>query len=536
MSLVSYTEEKGITVFLYIDDVFWTPLDKIQSSTPDIVRCVATGEKVGDWYPITYNNKVIGVSNREDSILSYLSYISILEREKKTGMTFSRDLFLASMSHEIRTPLNGIVGYSQLLCRDNSLTEDQYRIVSSLNSCCLTLARLINDILDYSKLSSGKVKLNPSNTCVEEMVAQALNTLHTTLENHKVETYLEDKLSRVILDKGKVIQVLINLLSNASKYSPIKSTIVIRSWIKPPHLYISVKDSGIGIDPKETQNLFQAFARLSSSEHKEGVGLGLAICKRLVSLMDGKIEVVSSPKKGSLFTFSCRYTKEDIKESSKNQSGVLIKGKKIVSFTNNLQKRLDLADYGHLRDVKVINVLTLDELDKVVSLYNPDLIVMDKILNDIERSYPYIPLTDDISYLNLDNLLGQKKDHKSLKIDKNLKVLIAEDIEYNRELLVGMLKMLEIKNVKEAEDGLQTVLELSRDKYDLLLLDLKMPKMNGYQVFKYIKDNKISVRVVAVTAAVEEEERCKDVGIPSFLSKPIDISSLKNILLTCERS
>jgi CheY-like chemotaxis protein/two-component sensor histidine kinase len=520
-------QERKITVCPYIDGVFWAVSGRIQPQTPDMTKCVSLKRPVGDWYPIIHDDKVIGISSSSPDITLELSlYIYLLEREKKSGMTFSKDIFLASMSHEIRTPLNGIVGYAQLLQRTEGLTDQQVQLISSLNICCLNLAQLINDILDYSKLSTGKIKLTYSDTTSEEMLSRALDILHSSTGQHRIDVKLENETERITIDKGKIIQILINLVSNAIKFTPPNGTISIYSWNVAPYIYYQIKDTGCGIDPRETHKLFQAFSQIQNDDRSsKGVGLGLAICKRLTELMDGKIEVVSSPQKGSIFTFSCRYSQE--KGIVNNTQ---MKDKTIAVCLQDLKKRTTVTDYIHSRNIKLVNAINRDEVQKVCELYRPDIFVTDLNTLQLGNDFPHIQFTDVIEYSYLDQLLTKKVHKGSLKINTNLRVLIAEDVEYNRELLVKLLKSLGLSQIKAVEDGLQAVVELQSNTYDLLLLDLKMPKMTGYQVYDHIKTQKI--RVVPVTAAVEEEERCREMGLHDFLGKPIDVSQLKNILLT----
>lgn len=522
-------QERKLTVYPYIDGVFWSINGKIQSQTADLTKCVMLKRPAGDWYPIIHDDKVIGVSTSSPDILLELSlYVYLLEREKRSGMTFSKDIFLASMSHEIRTPLNGIVGYAQLLQRTDGLTDQQMQLISSLNICCLNLAQLINDILDYSKLSTGKIKLTYSDTTSEEMLSRALDILHSSTGQHHLEIKLENGDERITIDKGKIIQILINLISNAIKFTPPNGTINIYSWNVAPYIFYQIKDTGCGIDPRETHKLFQAFSQIQNDDRSsKGVGLGLAICKRLTELMDGKIEVVSSPQKGSIFTFSCRYSQE---------RGIVnntqMKDRTVVVCLQDLKKRMTVTDYIHSRNIKLVNAINKDEVNKVCELYRPDIVVTDLNTIQLENEFPNIHFTDVIEYSYLDQLLSKKLHKGSLKINTDLRILIAEDVEYNRELLVKLLKSLGLSQIKAVEDGLQAVLELQAKTYDLLLLDLKMPKMTGYQVYEHIKGMKI--RVVPVTAAVEEEERCREVGLHDFLGKPIELSQLKNILLTTQ--
>ncbi|HXB05842.1 MAG TPA: ATP-binding protein, partial [Puia sp.] len=232
--------------------------------------------------------------------------------------TRTKSLFLANMSHEIRTPMNGITGMSSLLDQ-TALTREQRGYIDTIRSCSDTLLTVINNILDFSTMESGKIILEQKETdirlCVEEVLevfmARALKAgilLHSHID--------EDVPTRILTDNGRLRQILINLVGNAMKFTD-QGEILVRVFLPstplppetpPGHTQIGfeIKDTGIGIDPEKFGHLFQSFSQVdpSISRRYGGTGLGLTISDKLVQLMNGHITVESKPGKGSTFTFT----------------------------------------------------------------------------------------------------------------------------------------------------------------------------------------------------------------------------------------
>jgi len=245
---------------------------------------------------------------------------NITER-KKAEMTMQEKLeaeaanrakskFLANMSHELRTPLNAVVGFSEMLLLGTfgTLNEKQTRYVNNINSSGKHLLDLINDILDLSKVEAGKMELRPKEFDVSPMIEEVNKLVASIAEKKRIDisTDLADNNIVVEADKIKFKQILYNLLSNSIKFTPDNGTIVVSANVKDEMLYVSVKDSGMGIAKEDIGAIFRPFKQLEemNSKVQQGTGLGLALVKRFVEMHGGEIWVESEVDVGSTFTFT----------------------------------------------------------------------------------------------------------------------------------------------------------------------------------------------------------------------------------------
>jgi CheY-like chemotaxis protein len=364
----------------------------------------------------------------------------------------TKSLFLANMSHEIRTPMNGITGMSSLLTQ-TSLTREQRSYIDTIRSCSDTLLTVINNILDFSTMESGRIILEEKETdlrlCVEEVLevfmSRALKAgilLHCQIE--------EDVPARIITDNSRLRQVLINLVGNAIKFTEqgeIRVRLFLPSWPLPPdtppgHVQIGfeIKDTGIGIEPGQFSHLFQSFAQGDSSISRKygGAGLGLPISERLVQLMNGHIAIDSTPGTGSTFTFTI------------------------------------LAHPAALKDI-------------------PSNLSIPVIAN----KYP-------------------------------LCILLAEDNPINQQLAVIVLTKMGYNPII-AVNGKEVLEHLARAPFDLILMDIQMPEMDGLEATRLIrKAGGHQPVIIAMTANATHQDRdeCLAEGMNDYLSKPVDLDQL----------
>lgn len=488
------------------------------------------------------------------------------------------------MSHEIRTPLNGIIGYNQLLTSTN-LNSRQKEYLSSISLCSVQLLHIINDIIDFSKLSSGQMKIQKECFSVSEEMDNIYRTMKERIRNkkHSYKVKISNNVPQfIILDKGKFIQIIINLLSNAIKYTPIGGNIHIKISNKDNVITIKIEDNGIGISQQDQCKLFNSFTQIKNSLTKTGTGLGLAISKRLVELLGGNIKVQSTRNIGSTFTFTCQH--ECIKTFEKTiiEKSKKLKDKLILIVDDNLNNRIILSDMIFSWKMQPIvcasaqEAIKLIEADRykfdagLIDICMPDINGVD-LAQKIKENKPILPLialssvSGYVNLVNFDakldkpvnriqlfNILYRITNKKQILIEENfqeqkttdegslckMKILIAEDVPYNLSLLKNMLKSMGFIFIETAIDGYETITKIreaqkNKDPFTVLLLDLRMPKVDGYEVIDYITKEKLTLpKIIAVTASVlqEEKEKCKKMGVKYFVTKPINMTDLQKVM------
>jgi signal transduction histidine kinase/DNA-binding response OmpR family regulator len=514
----------------------------------------------------------------------------LLEENKNLNQIDEKELFLANMSHEIRTPLNGIVGYNQLLLH-TELNVVQKGYINSMNQCSIQLLQIINDILDFAKLTSHKMELNPECFSIEEIKDIIMDAMEHRLREKKQNCVFNfDSLCPkfIILDKQKLVQILINLVSNANKFSDIGGKIEITFSNFNDNLIITIKDNGIGITNENISKIFKAFEQLKVQNYSGGTGLGLAICKKLCKLLGGNIKVESEINKGSIFTIKVKFSKPENCEFNIVKNCVILKDKSVLIVDDNADNRIVLSDLLFEWQMKpIICASALEALKMVLNgRYNFDLGLIDicmpgisglELAKQIKEENPLLPLialssidsfvnTNDFDskidkpinriqlFNNIYNIINKKEIQPSFigknkdtsnhnpnkKESKDIKILIAEDIIYNRNLLVNMLNNIGYNNIDTAENGQITVELIEKahqenNPYQILLLDLRMPIMDGYQVIDVYQQKKWTLpHIIVITACmlVKERKKCKEMGVEYFINKPIQIKELKEIMFT----
>ena len=530
-----------------------------------------------------------------DDIVCFISILQvILSKEKLKSLlnknyqepNLSKEMFLANMSHEIRTPLNGVIGYNQLLMQ-TPLTSIQKNYLNSMNQCSLQLMQIINNILDYVKLSAGKMKLNTECFSLKEIIQNVNNTINKKIQEkkQKLEIIYDKTLpSFIISDQHKIVQILINLISNASKFSDIGKTIYISLKLKSKkNLEISVKDEGLGIPSEDINNIFKPFTQIENYS-TIGSGLGLAICKSLIILLKGDISVTSNIGLGSIFTFFIEFEEYDNYEKNNIQDKSIFINKNVLIVDDIADNRIFLSELlFEWKMNPVICASPLEALRLVIGdRYNFDLGLIDicmpiisgsELAKQIKEEKPNIPLialssidsfvnTTDFDYkidkpinkLQLYNIIykvlsksnnnysyfPENTDNliKNLFSKKLVKIIIAEDISDNSILLKNMLDICGYDNITIADNGIKAldfILKSNNENnpFKLLLLDLKMPKMNGFELIQSLTKNNINnLEIVILTASILEEDiiKCKNYGIKYFINKPIEFKEFKSVV------
>jgi len=578
--------------------------------------------------PLIYRDEVISIlvlGNYDGNYdIKYLELIKpfiplinniIISYQKKISIIYQKNLFISNMSHEVRTPLNGIVGMGQILI-DTELKDEQKKMVHIINKCSLQLLSFINDLLDFSHISDGKINFEIKEFNIDDCLKSAIELFQLEINEKKIALNIiyDDKLpKKIIHDRQRIQQIMVNLISNAVKFCDIDGKIDIYLKLEKNIsdneiiFHFSIIDNGCGILQidldKMKKNLINqnemSFTNNFGLGYGYGNGLGLPISKFLITKMNGFFDIISDINTGTSIS-----VKIPVKYNNENTK---INNNQVLIISNNLEKRINVVenvikngllpipvntiDEGNIYinnentnfSIIILLIDTLEDLNKTleineknkkgltdVNIIGEQKYIIYKLINNCKKNninselflfynkkINYDLSVFDMIYNKFDIDLFYNKQIKKILTNKNLynnnhhnipikkfninldslKILSVEDNFSNQKVITTMLNEIGISSdlITNLFDGIKFIENLEKDNiYDIVFIDLKMPRLNGIEAVKEIqlKNLKKKSFYVAITATVTEDtiKECFKVGMDAFIPKPIQINDLINII------
>ena len=500
----------------------------------------------------------------------------------------AKTVFLNSMSHDIRTPMNAILGFTALATAHLDNTEQVKGYLQKISVSGQHLLSLINDVLDMSRIESGTIKLENAEVHLPDVLHDLRTIIQGNISAKQLDLYVDTQDVRhedIITDKLRLNQILLNIVGNAVKFTPAGGTINIRVQEKPcprtdyaTYLF-TVKDNGIGMSQEFQQHVFDSFSREQTATRSgiQGTGLGMAITKNIVDMMGGTITLKSEQGKGTEFTVTldCKVSKtltksqpipelrgaralvvDDDAQTCMSVSKMLRDIEMNADWTTSGKEAVLRAEEAHEQGkefkVYIIDWLmpdmngieTVRRIRKIIDPGTPIIILTAYDWSDVEQEAREAGVTAFVAKPLFMSELRAALTHTQpeeplMKLPQHTdytgkKILLVEDNELNREIATAILEEagLQVDAVEDGTDAVQRMTETPEDSYDLILMDIQMPRMDGYTATRKIRalsnPKKASIPIVAMTANAFDEDRQKafSAGMNAHIAKPINVTVL----------
>ncbi len=529
--------------------------------------------------PVKINNRNI----RLEAFMDISAQKEMQQREAVANKAKSE--FLANMSHEIRTPMNGIIGATELLGQTR-LSRDQQNVISIISRSCDNLLNIINDILDFSKIEAGKMKIELYPFNIRSTFDYLLDQMafRSNDKNLELLAAVEETIpSALVGDEGRLIQIIINLMGNAVKFTQ-DGEVVLKADIESQNgeevrIHFAIEDSGIGIPADKIEKIFESFTQADGSTTRKygGTGLGTSISKMLVELMGGKIWVESpnphfswsEENPGSVFHFVLPFT-INRKQINNEFNNPHMKSLKALIIDNHKTNLLLLKKTLHNWGIKPL--AAKDEksaLDILRKNNKMDLIIIDSHIfsdndngfinqiKEIAASSKTLLFTSQSkhSYAGCDSVLEKPIKHTLLfntinklifgvdvtklslqeitTVQKNKNILMVEDNPINQKITEKMLGRIGLSSVivNNGQEALDMIL-IEKENIDLILMDVQMPVLNGLDATRELRKAGVLIPIIAMTANVLKGDReiCLEAGMDDYIGKPVKLNDLQHIL------